>query len=409
MAATAMGLNTWSLLAASQEGETVACPPALSVRDAQASEPVHEPFARIFLLNAGLVKAAADGKLRLLGPDATVPAQILETLPGGRSRLCWLGADSPDPARFRPQKGSEWEPGLRAQRNPDTGQFELAEGETPILRYNYATVQPGPILASIAEPNLKYAVPRSDYIHPLYGPHGEILTKDWSKDHPHHRGIYWAWPEVDWRGQRGDLHALQKVFARPTGECHTVGGPVFAQVQAENLWHWEDRDPIVRELATIRVFRSTAAGRVIDLVFRFEALAGPVLVARRGAAHYGGLNIRLNEVKGQQITKHTDSETTTPRKAWSDLSGQFGGATQSAGLTVIQHAANPAYPGDWIDYPELNWLQPTFPAAGTRHEIVKGKPLVLRFRLLIHPGGMISEKLAAAQWQAANSPHSTLS
>ena len=64
-----------------------------------------------------------------------------------------------------------------------------------------------------------YARARSDYIHPLFGLEGETLTKDWSTDHPHHRGIYWAWPEVDWRGQRGDLHALQHVFARPTGKC----------------------------------------------------------------------------------------------------------------------------------------------------------------------------------------------
>jgi len=274
---------------------------------------------------------------------------------------------------------------MRARRDPASGQIELSENDTPVLQYNYAPVQPGLVLASIAEPNLKYAVARSDYIHPLYGPHGESLTKDWSKDHPHHRGIYWAWPEVDWRGQRGDLHALQKVFARPTGKCDLISGPVFAQVQAENLWQWEDREPMVRELGTIRAFRSTGTGRTIDLIFRFEALAGPVLVARRGAAHYGGLNLRLNEVRGQQITKHTDPESVNPRKAWSDLSGRFGGASQPAGVTVIQHAGNPAYPGDWIEYPELNWLQPTFPAAGTRYEITADKPLVLRFRLLIHP------------------------
>jgi hypothetical protein len=403
-----MGLNTWALFAASQKGLAANAPDS-SVRDVRASEKLQAPFAGIFTLKAGYLKAATEGKLQLRGQKGTASAQLLETLPDGGARLCWLGTDSPEAARLRPQKGSQSGPAMRARRIPETGHFEISEDETAVLQYNYATVQPGAVLASIAEPNLKYAAPRSDYIHPLYGPHGEILTKDWSKDHPHHRGIYWAWPEVDWRGQRGDLHALQKVFARPTGKCKTIGGPVFAQVQAENLWQWEDRAPIVRELATIRAFRSVAVGRVIDLIFRFEALAGPVLVARRGAAHYGGLNVRLNEVKGQQITKHTDPEGNTPRKAWSDLSGQFGGSQEPAGVTVFQHAANPAYPGDWIDYPDLNWLQPTFPAAGTRHEISEDKPLVLRYRLLIHPGGTISETLAATHWQAANSPHSTLS
>jgi len=149
---------------------------------------------------------------------------------------------------------------MRARSNPDTWQVEICEGNAPVLQYNYATVEPGVVLASIAEPNLKYAVPRSDYIHPLYGPQGEILTKDWSKDHPHHRGIYWAWPEVDWRGQRGDLHALQKVFARPAGKCDARSGPWFAEVQAENIWRWEDVSPMMREQATIRVFRTMAVG-----------------------------------------------------------------------------------------------------------------------------------------------------
>ena len=76
-------------------------------------------------------------------------------------------------------------------------------------------------------------------IHPLYGPHGEILTDDWTPDHPHHRGIYWAWPEVDWQGKRGDLHALQHVFARPTGKIETQHGADFAQITAENVWRWE--------------------------------------------------------------------------------------------------------------------------------------------------------------------------
>jgi hypothetical protein len=405
---TAVGLNTWVLFAAPQRSSAAGVPVS-SDRDANTSEGFWAPFAGMFSLDAGNLKAATEGKLQIRGPEGTAAAQLLETLPDGRRRLCWLGADAPESPNLRFRRTSKTEPVMRVRRNPDTGQFIISESATLVLQYNYAAVQPGAVLASVAEANLKYAVPRSDYIHPLYGLQGEILTKDWSKDHPHHRGIYWAWPEVDWRGERGDLHALQKVFARPTGKCDTLSGPVFAQVQAENLWKWEDRDPIVREEATIRVFRATAVGRVIDLILHFEALVGPVLVARRGAAHYGGLNLRLNQVKGQQITKHTDPETISPRKAWSDLSGRFSGAEQPAGVTVFQHAANPDYPGDWIEYPDLNWLQPTFPSVGTRYEMSGNKPLVLRFRLLIHPGGTISETLAAAHWQAANSAHSTLS
>lgn len=403
---TAIGLSTMAPVAATRNE------PNVTARSAGPGRRlIQVPMAGAFSLNTTCLKALASDKLGLREGRSPTPVQVIEqfTEGGSRFRLCWIGPESSDPTTLRPVKTSKSEPVMSARRNPSTGQIVISERDTSVLQYNYATVQPGDVLSSIAESNRKYAVPRSDYIHPLYGPHGEFLTKDWSKDHPHHRGIYWAWPEVDWRGERADLHALQTVFARPAGKCDLASGPVFAQVQAENLWKWKDREPIVREWATIRAFRATDTGRVIDLIFRFEAVAGPVLVARRGAAHYGGLNIRLNEVKGQQVSKHTDPETVSPRKAWSDLSGQIGGALQPAGVTVLQHSSNPAYPGDWIEYPDLNWLQPTFPAAGTRHEIAEGKPLVLRFRLLIHPGGPISEPTAAAHWCAANSINSPLS
>ena len=65
----------------------------------------------------------------------------------------------------------------------------------------------------------------------------------------------------------------------------------------------------------------------------------------------------------------------------------FEGGTQPSGLVVLQHPGNPHYPGDWVQYPNLNWVQPTFPASGKRHVIAQGKPLVLRFRLWLHRGG----------------------
>ena len=242
------------------------------------------------------------------------------------------------------------------------------------------------MLSRVKEASRKYAQPRSDYIHPLFGLSGEVLTQDWSVDHPHHRGIYWAWPEVDYGTNRGDLHALQTVFARPTGRYKLQGGSDFAQVEAENNWLWEDHEPIVQELTLIRAYRSEAGkGRIIDLVFEFRALKDGVTVARRHTNAYGGLNIRLVTPQSQAIFSFTDPETAVPRRAWSDLSGLFGNGVP-AGLTLLQSARNPDYPGDWIQYPHLAWCQPAFPAVGSRFPLRRDKPLVLSFRLWVHAG-----------------------
>jgi len=83
---------------------------------------------------------------------------------------------------------------------------DVAEGDKPVLRYNYGTI---PVPEGVGG---RYAVARSDYIHPLYGPDGEELTKDYAKDHPHHRGIYWAKS-----GTRGRLSTCTRSRASSPG------------------------------------------------------------------------------------------------------------------------------------------------------------------------------------------------
>ncbi len=292
---------------------------------------------------------------------------------------------------------------IQAKKNAASGRIEITDAGKPVLTYNYKTIEPPQgYLETIGKDIRKYAVARSNYIHPLYGPDGEVLTMDWASDHPHHRGIYWAWPEVQYAGQLGDLHALQRVFAQPTGKIELTNGPGFAQVEAENLWKWEDKTPIVRELATIRVHRSTQTGRLIDLKFTITALVDNVSLARRGTRKYGGLNVRLSPVKDLRFIHHADPAESTPRRAWSDSVGTRQRGKESVGVAILEKAANPDYPGDFVKYDNLPWFQPTFPAFGTRYALKKGGPLVLEYRLWIRRGGKATDKEYAARWDAFN-------
>jgi hypothetical protein len=292
---------------------------------------------------------------------------------------------------------------MQVTRDLYTGQIVIQEGDMPVLKYNYQFVcPPDGFVAAVAEGNRRYARARSNYIHPLYGPNGEELTYDWSKDHPHHRGIYWAWPEVDWRRERGDLHALQRVFARPTGHVSFQSKGTYAQIIAENRWFWEDETPIVREVTTLRAHQAGDHGRYIDLVYSFEALADDVALARRGTNAYGGLNIRMSPIKDMQLIHHADPVSARPRRAWSDSLGIRQGGTESVGFAVLEKTINPDYPGDWIEYPDLPWFQPTFPAQGTRHVLKQGKPLVLQYRLWIRPAKETSEAQYTEQWRIYN-------
>jgi hypothetical protein len=295
-----------------------------------------------------------------------------------------------------------------------SGQAYIMDKDKPVLRYIYATVYEDDEFAFngldaneyvatavdsfMTNPSI-YAVPRSNYIHPVYGLNGEILTRDWAKDHPHHRGIYWAWPEVDFGSERGDLHALQKVFARPTGRIKVDNGKDFAQIEAENIWITERGvNTIVREISIIRAYQLTEHGRIIDLAFLFEGIKDSVTIARRGTDAYGGLNVRMMSPKGQEIAYHNDEEGQIPRRSWSDLSGVFAGNEGPSGMTIFQHNQNPHYPGDWVEYPDLSWVQPTFPSAGYRFELKPGEPLLLKYRILVYPGMRPDKQLLEQLW-----------
>jgi hypothetical protein len=295
------------------------------------------------------------------------------------------------------------QPALRVRDEGEAG-LVMLDGAAPVLRYRYATVPIPPALRAglserEAESMRRYGHPRSNYIHPLYGLDGVPLTDDWSPDHPHHRGIYWAWPEVGYKGELGDLHALQRVFARPTGAISSTSDDQSAVIRAENEWRWDDVTPIVRETATIRAHRRGAHGRVVDLTFTFVALVDGVTIARRGTNAYGGLNTRLAPVTDLRLSHHADPPAAVTRMAWQTAAGTWKGATTPASLTIFESARNPGYPGDYIEFPDLPWFQPTFPAANTRHALSREAPLVLRYSLWVAEGTPPAEDACRRQWR----------
>ena len=260
----------------------------------------------------------------------------------------------------------------------------VLDGDIPVLRYNAQTV---PVPEGVTG---KYAVARSGYIHPLFGPDGSVLTADYTKDHPHHRGIYWAWPEVTYKGKKHDLHALQGVFSRPEKVVHSEADGNEATIEASNRWLWENKTPIVRETVRIDVHAASPEMRVIDLAFRYEALEPGVTIARRGRHAYGGLNVRLSARKQQQIVTHTGQPRFPAAPAWGEVIGIPPGGAGRVGVFILQHPGNVAYPEDWVQYANLNWLQPAFPAKGTAYELLPGDPLALQYRIIVRMGGALA-------------------
>jgi hypothetical protein len=391
-------------------------------------------------LSKNEILAAEEGRLELtdLLSGKSFPVQLENAENKDYSTLVFkMPGEGPELRKFKLKvNNSPVTGGLKAFTDTVSRQIIVQESGKNVLQYNYQTVYEKDVIRPEskkatelsfspvtgiyydeylkAHPELEknntttssiYSVPRSDYIHPLYGLKGEMLTSDWPDGgHPHHRGIFWAWPEVEYGTKRGDIYALQSVFACPTGNIKIISGPVYAEIDAENLWMWQDKETIVRENAIIRVYNSSLESRIIDLTFRLLALKDSVTIATRFTNSYGGLNIRMQTPQAQDISYYTDSAGAQPLRAWSDFNGIFEGNKATSGLMVLQHNTNPEYPGAWREYPDLAWIQPTFPTPNTRFPLSIEKELVLHFRLVIHAGGKPGEEFSKSMWDAFNEP-----
>ena len=143
---------------------------------------------------------------------------------------------------------------------------ELTDNGKPVYVYNY-----GPVLA----PGFPESMRRSGYLSPVYAPNGVVLTDDFNRDHPHHRGIAWMWPEVTVGDKKGDMWLLkgfQERFVR--WKARETEGSV-ARLAVENGWFDGDRE-FVKEVVNIlapRFRQSTGFG--VHAPLRGVGSAGP--------------------------------------------------------------------------------------------------------------------------------------
>jgi hypothetical protein len=239
---------------------------------------------------------------------------------------------------------------------------------------------------------------RCHYIHPLYGLDGEVLTEDFPADHPHHRGIFWGWHQL-WLGDKkvGDGWSLQD-FSWDVYETKIITEKTLPPtLQVKVLWksplHTDTLDlprPLVRETALIRAYPSENDRRFID--FRISLLALEEGLRLGGSADdkgYGGFTIRIRlpdelEFVGA-VGPVQPKRTAVVGGAWMDFSGHFLSAQHVSGIAILVHKSNPGYPQPWILRRKKSAQNAVYPG---RHPVALSttKPLVLRYRLVVHHG-----------------------
>ena len=251
---------------------------------------------------------------------------------------------------------------------------------------------------------------RCHYIHPLYGLDGEILTEDFPSDHLHHRGIFWAWHQVLVGDKRvGDGWSLKDI-AWDVYDAKTLSlNNGSSALKVKVFWKsplWTDAEgrqkPFVKETTIIRVEPASAGTRKIDFQISLLALEDGVRIG--GAANekaYGGFSARIRLPKDISFTGQGGDVTPagTPIKAgpWLDFSGHFGEQGQVSGLAILCHRSLPGYPQQWILRRTGSMQNAVYPGQEPV-SLSREKPLVLRYRLIVHRGD--AQQINLVQLQA---------
>ncbi len=239
---------------------------------------------------------------------------------------------------------------------------------------------------------------RNNYVD-LYDLQGREVTEDFPADHPHHRGVFWAWHQVI----VGDKHLGD------SWECRDFTWNSL-QVETSNRreglllrtrTHWSSPDyvndqgqeiPVVREETNVFLHRTRSDYRVIDFQITIHPLVDGLKLG--GAANdkgYGGFSPRIAlpaDIKFWSVDGQvTPARTAVDAGPWINMEGSFHSHDSTpSSIAIIGHTTNPAYPDKWILRAKGSMQNAAYPG---QHPVAvpESKPLELRYRMVIQNGG----------------------
>ena len=249
-------------------------------------------------------------------------------------------------------------------------------------------------------------MPRTNYIHPLYGLDGQMLTEDFPQDHLHHRGVFLGWHQLTvdgkpagnpWRAENIDFDVRSVEILPEDKNRLTLATHVWWRSHFLRDSNGEPK-PIVREKVRVGVGAVRDDVRSIDFDIRLQAMVeGVRLGGSKGKKAYGGFTIRLSlpdDVRFTGVNGEVEPiETPLTVGPWMDLTGTFDPNTGISGLTILCHPETPGMPRRWVLRRGRSMQNQVYPGR-VPVPISKETPVRLRYRMLIHRGELAPERIA---------------
>lgn len=254
---------------------------------------------------------------------------------------------------------------------------------------------------------------RRPFFYPVVGPDGVPLTEfgkphDPTESHAHHYSLWIAHASVggkDFWSERGGRIVHEQTELQEDG-------PVFSRLAQKTRWVHGEAE-LLRERRTLTLYATPEAFRVLDVDLELSAPAGagPVVL---GKTSFGFLAARVAQSMtpfdgGGEIRNSrgdlNEHGAHLKKAEWIDLSGPIAPG-RWGGVALLDHPSNPNHPTGWHCRND-GWAGASFTLEGPA-TLEPGRPLLLRYRVVLHRGDSVTGQVARRFAEFASRPVATL-
>ncbi len=353
------------------------------------------------------------GALKLFEMTGKVRTEVSCQLePGNSPRLWWIpeGKTSVKGSRqFILTKDPAFVPKDEVTTELNSKTLIVSLNRKKVLQYNMAEVFPPDTVNPIYR--------RSAFLHPVWSPSGNILTRINPPDHRHHLGIWNPWTKTKFEGHSTDFWNLGEGqgTVRFGGINSLISGPVFGgfKVRQEHVdFQCKGGDKVaMNEVCDVRIWNIGPYNGVKvwlwDLTSTLScATSSPITL--EAYRYGGGIGFRASEEWTNKNSWVITSEGKDRKEAdgsrarWCNVGGEFSGSGTS-GILFMSNPSNREFPEPMRVWPENanggrgDLFFEFCPIREKSWELKPGNEYVLRYRMLVYDG-KISAKLAEQLW-----------
>ncbi|NCB09068.1 MAG: hypothetical protein EOM73_13000 [Bacteroidia bacterium] len=330
--------------------------------------------------------------------EKPVPSQVE---PGHSARLWFIlnGVTKKNSERkfVLKQEGKATAVPAKVSLQKDHKDLSLQMNGKPILSYRFATTFPPDSVSPLYK--------RSGFIHPLYSPGGEVLSRIQAPDHYHHYGIWGPWTKTTIDGREVDFWNLYsgQGTVKFAGFLSEVEGAIYSGFQALQQhidFGTKGEDQIaLNEILDVRTWNTNEKVWIIDYTTSINSPLknGIMLDAYR---YGGGIGFRATEKwhKDNCTVLTSDGKTRVDADGsyarWCIVEGESATTEGRSGILFLSHPSNRMHPEPMRVWPldaNAGRGDMYFEFVPIRHEnwrIDPNQNYTLKYRMIVFDGKM---------------------